>query len=75
MTTTNIPRELPIRCEHEREIMEWMLSRPEHDLDGCVLRGWRWKYEITDHGLFSHVTVTDMVNGDSFTPKVDIDNL
>lgn len=77
-TTANIPRDMrecPIKNELDfKEITEWMATRPEHELDTCINRMCRWTYIITDHGVWTDITVVDNTDKTEFKVGKDMEN-
>lgn len=65
---------LPINVDPKTEdsIREWISSRgPSDKFDGTVNSCSRWQFTIVDHGIFSSVLVTDLDNGETFSPEMD----
>jgi hypothetical protein len=77
MSTSNIPKSLPIKCDKytHGQIMEWISSRPDNELDQCVNRHCRWVYTVSDHGIFTDTWVLDAGTGEKFHVEVDVDSL
>jgi len=77
--TTNIPninlqKFLNIDEDDERQILDWIASRPEHTLDACVNRGTRWTYMKTHEGIWCDIAVRDNATGDVFHVEQNPDN-
>lgn len=45
--------------EDKKAILEWIATRPFHELDQCVNAECRWTFSITDHGIWTDITVQD----------------
>jgi len=77
MTTRNIPTHLPIKCSREEvsKILNWISKRPSHELDSAVNRRCRWVYTVSDHGIFTDITVTDSALGETFRLDVEVESL
>ena len=70
--------ELPsfLHKDDHKPVIEWIKTRPAHDYDGCVNSMSRWKWTWCDHGIWTHITVTDLAVTDEnsvFEVPEDVD--
>lgn len=76
-TTNNYPTSilewLKLDDDQTSQIIEWVKTRPRHDLDTCVNSQCRWTFKLTDHGVWTDIEVVDNADGTIFTVEDDPD--